>query len=66
MALGAIFYVSGNTKCSRGDHFIVKLNTTCDKNKSTFDIKDHQNRSKFYQFFFMSKYTWHLLHRKKM
>jgi hypothetical protein len=31
----------------RGFHSIVKLNNTCDKKKSTFYIKDHQNRSIF-------------------
>ena len=32
---------------ARGVHSIVKLNTTCHKNKSIFYIKDQQNRSKF-------------------
>ena len=39
-------------------HFIAKLNTTCDKTKYIFYIKHHQNESKFYGFFFMSRYTW--------
>ena len=37
---------------TRGVHSVVKLNTTCNKKKSTFYIKHHQNGSKFYQFFF--------------
>ena len=36
---------------ARGVHSIVKLNTTCENNKSTFYIKDHQNRSNFFHFF---------------
>ena len=50
---------------TRGDHSIVKLNTTCGQNKITFGKLHHQNESKFYQFFFMSRYTWYLLHRRK-
>ena len=40
---------------ARGVHSIVKLNTTCHKNKSIFYIKDQQNRSKF--LFFHDRYT---------
>ena len=50
---------------SRGDHSIVKLNTTCGQNKFTFGKLHHQTESKFYQFFFMSRYTWYLLHTRK-
>ena len=32
----------------------------------TFYIKHHQNGSKFYQMFFMSRYTWYLLYRIKI
>jgi len=46
-------------------HSIVKLNITCEKKKSTFSKLHHQNGSKFYQFFFMSRYTQYLLHSKK-
>jgi hypothetical protein len=50
-----------------GVHFIVKLNTTCDKKRiSTFYIKDHQNRSKCFSFFFMSRYTQYLLCSEKL
>ena len=48
-----------------GVHSIVKLNTTCNKIKSTFYIKHHQNESKVYQILFMNRYTWYLLHRTK-
>ena len=37
---------------SRGVHSIVKLNTTCDKNKPSFYIKDHQNRSNVFSILF--------------
>ena len=50
---------------TQGVHSIVKLNTMCDKTKSTFYVKHHPNGSKFYQFFSMSRYTWDLLHNKK-
>ena len=40
-----------NAMRTRGVHFIVKLNTMCDKPKSIFYIKDHQNRSIFFIFF---------------
>jgi hypothetical protein len=36
---------------THGVHSIVKLNTTCDKKKSTFYIKGHQNRSNVFHFF---------------
>jgi hypothetical protein len=48
----------------RGGHYIVKLRTMCEQKKSTFSKLHHQNGSKFYQFFFMSRYTWYLLHSK--
>jgi hypothetical protein len=48
----------------RGGHYIVKLRTTCEQKKSTFSKLHHQNGSKFYQIFFMSRYTWYLLHGK--
>jgi hypothetical protein len=52
---------------TRGVHSIVKLNTTCDKEKYTFNIKDHQNRSIFFfHFLFMSRYAQYLLHSKKI
>ena len=51
---------------SRGVHSIVKLNTTCENYKSTFYIKDHQNRSNIFHFFFTSRYTQDLLHNKKL
>ena len=35
----------------RGMHSIVKLNTMCEQNKSTFYKLHHQNGSKFYQIF---------------
>ena len=41
----------------RGGHSIVKLNTTSGQNKFTFGKSHHQNESKFYQLFFMSRYT---------
>ena len=50
----------------RGVYSIVKLSTTCDNNKSTFYIKDHQNRSNIFHFFFTSRYTQDLLHNKKL
>ena len=50
---------------TRGGHSIVKLNTMCGQNKFTFGKLHHQNESKFYQFFFMSRYTWYLLHIRK-
>ena len=49
---------------SRGGHYIVKLRTTCEQKKYTFSKLYHQNGSKFYQCFFMSRYTWYLLHGK--
>ena len=51
---------------ARGGHSIVKLNTTCGQKKFTFGKLHHQNESKFYQFFFMSRYTWYLLHIRKL
>ena len=36
------------------------------KKKSIFSKLHHQNGSKFYQLFFMSRYTWYLLHGKKL
>ena len=36
------------------------------KKKSTFYIKDHQNRSIFFHFFVMSKYTQYLLDTEKL
>ena len=51
---------SHHVTMTRGIHSIVKLNTTCDKKKSTFYIKDHQNRSKIFHFFFTSRYTYYL------
>jgi len=36
---------------SRGGHSIVKLKTMCNGKKSTFYIKDHQNKSIFFRFF---------------
>ena len=44
-------YLRGICRISQEVHSIVKLNTMCDKNKSTFYIKHHQNESKFYHFF---------------
>jgi hypothetical protein len=35
---------------ARGDHSIVKLNTTCKTKKSNFYIKHHQNGSKYQLF----------------
>ena len=49
---------------SRGGHYIVKLRITWEQKKSTFSKLHHQNGSKFYQIFFMSRYTWYLLHGK--
>ena len=49
---------------ARGGHYIVKSRTTCEQKKPTFSKLHHQNGSKFYQFFFMSRYTWYLLHGK--
>ena len=51
-------------RCARGDHSIVKLKTTSEQKKSTFFKLHHQNGSNFYQLFFMSRYTWYLLHSK--
>jgi hypothetical protein len=48
----------------RGGHYIVKLRTTCEQKKTTFSKLHHQNGSEFYQLFFMSRYTWYLLHGK--
>ena len=45
---------------ARVDHSIVKLNTMCDQKKSSFGKLHHQNGSKFYQMFFMSRYTQYL------
>ena len=50
---------------TQGGHYIVKLRITCEQNKSTFSKLHHQNGSKFYQIFFMSRYTWYLLRGKK-
>ena len=58
------FILHPNTH-TRGDHSIVKLNTTCGQNKITFGKLHHQNESNFYQNFFMSRYTWYLLHHRK-
>ena len=39
-------------------------NTTCETKKTTFSKLRHKNGSKFYQFFFMSRYTQYLFHTK--
>ena len=49
---------------ARRGHSIVKLRTMCEQKKSIFSKLHHQNGSKFYQFLFMSRYTWYLLHSK--
>ena len=49
-----------------GGHSIVKLKTMCNGKKSTFYIKDHQNKSICFSFFFTSEYTKYLLHSKKL
>jgi hypothetical protein len=51
---------------TRGVHSIVKLNTMCNKNKNKNNFKDHQNMSKSFHFFYMSRYTQYLLHSKKL
>ena len=48
----------------RGGYSIVKENTTCETKKSIISKLHHKNGSKFYQFFFMSRYTQYLLHTK--
>ena len=50
---------------TRGMHSIVKLYITCVQKKSTFSKLDHQNGSIFFPIFFMSRYTWYLIHSKK-
>ena len=54
-----------NLLITQVDHSIVKLNTMCDQKKSSFGKLHHQNGSKFYQIFFMSRYTQYLWHSQK-
>ena len=44
----------------QGCHSIVKLNITCDQKKHTFGKLHHQNGLKFYQSFFISRFTRYL------
>ena len=47
-------------------HFTILCVNTCIKKTSTFAKLNHQNGSKFYNFFFMSRYKWYLLHSIKL
>jgi hypothetical protein len=59
-----VLCVGSDGDSTRGGHSIVKLKTTCEQNKYTFFKLHHQNGSNFYQIFFMSGYTWYLLHSR--
>ena len=50
-----------STNTGRSLHCHVE-NHVRTKKKSTFSKLHHQNGSNFYQLFFMSRYTWYLLH----